>query len=197
MRKIIWTCILASILCSSCAQIATSGAQALYNHNDVKKSLDDNLATLHANQALYVKSNQFKNTDINIATYHSEMLLTGQVPTPWQKNQAESIVKTISNVSHVYNFITVSPPLPPLKQVSDAWLTTKIKAKLIASNDVDGRQIKVVTEDGTVYLMGILQQDQAEAAVDIASNTDGVQKVIKMFSYIHISKATDGFSENS
>ncbi|OGT53334.1 MAG: hypothetical protein A3E84_01840 [Gammaproteobacteria bacterium RIFCSPHIGHO2_12_FULL_42_13] len=194
MRKIplTWIFFLALSLSSGCAQVATSGAQIIYNHHSFKKSVDDQLITLQANQALYIKSTLFQNTSINISTYNAEVLLAGQVPTAWQKKQAEETVKAIPNVEHVYNFITVSPPPSTLKQVSDAWLTTKVKAKLVASEDVDGSKVKVVTEDGTVYLMGTLQQEEAQAAVEIASSTDGVENVVKIFSYIHIKKIVDG-----
>lgn len=171
-----------------CMNVATTGAQAVYNHHSIEKNLKDQYLTMQAYQALYVKTKQFKNTNIAISTYNQEMLLAGQVPSPWQKRSAEKIVKAIPDVEHVYNLLEIQSPSSTLTRISDTWITAKVKAKLIASNDLDASQIKVVTENGIVFLMGILQPDQASAAVEIASNTDGVLSVVKIFSYMKISK---------
>lgn len=177
-----------AVVLFGCAQVATSGAQMVYNRHSLEKSFGDQYITLKATQALNKKNGPFKNANITVATTNGEVLLAGQVPEAWQREKAEEIVQSIPNVKHVYNTIKVSLPTPTLKRVSDAWLTTKVKAKLIASEDVDGSQVKVVTENGTVYLMGALPPEEAQAAIDIARNTDGVESVVKMFSYVHISK---------
>ena len=66
---------------------------------------------------------------------------------------------------------------------SDAWITTKIKSQMLATEDLKSGSIKVVTENGTVYLMGIVKHEQADIAVDIARQVSGVQKVVKIFQY--------------
>lgn len=180
--------ILLAMSLSSCMNIATTGAQAIYNRRSLEKTWNDQYITMQANQALNYKTNQFKDANISISTYNNEVLLAGQVPEAWQKVKAEQIVKAIPDVKEVYNSITVAGPTSPLTRISDAWLTTKVKGKLIASNDVDATQIKVVTENGTVYLMGIVPPEEAVAAMDIANETEGVQKVVKLFSYMRISK---------
>lgn len=181
-----------SLSLPACMNIATTGAQAVYNRHSIQKNLTDQYISMQAYQQLYEKTKQFKNTNISIATYNTEVLLAGQVPEAWQKDKAEAIVKNIPDVSEVYNLIAIASPSSTLTRISDAWLTAKVKAKLIASADVDATQIKVVTENGTVYLMGVLLPEQADAAVDIASNTEGVGKVVKIFSYVKIVKGTPG-----
>lgn len=182
------------LLLSGCMDIATTGAQAIYNRHTLQKGLNDQFITLQAYQALNYKTKQFQDANISISTYNREVVLAGQVPQAWQKMKAEELIKTIPNVKEVYNTITVAGASSALTRISDAWLTTKIKSKLIASNDVDATQIKVMTENGTVYLMGIVPKEEALAAVDIATDTEGVQKVIKLFSYITISKNEDVLS---
>ncbi|VVC74932.1 Osmotically-inducible protein Y [Aquicella siphonis] len=171
-----------------CMNMATTGAQAVYNRHSIEKNLKDQYLTMQAYQGLYIKTKKFKNTNIAISTYNQEMLLAGQVPESWQKHEAEKIVKAIPDVGNVYNLIEVQSPSSTLTRISDTWITAKVKTKLIASNDLDASQIKVVTENGIVFLMGILPPDQANAAVEIASNTDGVLSVVKIFSYMKISK---------
>lgn len=177
-----------SIFLSNCMDLATSGAQAIYNRHSIQRNLDDERITILAYQSLNQKTTEFRNTNISISTYHKEVLLTGQVPFAWQKEKAETIIKRIPDVKAVYNLITIAGTSSALTTVSDTWITTKVKAQLIASNDLDATQVKVVTENGTVYLMGFLLPDEADAAANVASETDGVQRVVKLFSYIHLTK---------
>lgn len=171
-----------------CLNVATSGAEVVYNRHSIQKNINNQYITMQAYQALYMKTDEFKNANIAISSYNNEVLLAGQVPAAWQKAKAEEIVKKIPDVDNVYNLISIESPSSTLTRVSDAWITTKVKTKLMASNDIDASKIKVVTENGAVYLMGILLPEEADAAVDLARNTEGVQKVVKMFSYVSISK---------
>ena len=171
-----------------CTDVAISGAQAVYNRQNIQNNFNDQYITMQAFKALNIDDHRFKDTNIAIATYNGEVLLAGQAPEDWQRAQAGKIVAQIPDVKHVYNLVTLSNPSSTLQRMSDAWITAKVKAKFIASNDVDASKIKVVTENGTVYLMGIIFPTQADAAVDLASNTDGVGKVVKIFSYLSISK---------
>lgn len=178
----------ATYFLQGCVDVAMTGAQVVYNRHSIQKTLQDQYITMQAFKALNVDSDQFKDTNIEIATYNGEVLLAGQVPEMWQRNKAEEIVKQIPEVKRVYNTVTIAAPSSTLIRLSDAWITAKVKAKLIASNDLDATQIKVVTENGTVYLMGTIWPNEAEAAVDLSRDTDGVQKVVKMFSYLKIVK---------
>ncbi len=171
-----------------CLDMATSGAEAIYNRHSIQKNVSDQYITMQAYQALYMKTDQFKNANISISTYNSEVLLAGQVPMSWQKLKAEQIIKTLPDINTIYNLITIEAPSSTLTRVSDAWITAKVKTKLMVSNDVDATKIKVVTENGTVYLMGILLPKEADVVVDLARNTEGVQSVVKIFSYLNISK---------
>jgi len=177
-----------AVLClSSCLNVATTGAQAVYNRHSIETNINDQLTTYHVYQAINHKPEFFKDTNVAITTYNNEVLLAGQVPFAWQREKLKEVIKTIPDIDHVYNLVEVSNPTSTLTRISDAWLTAKVKAKLIASADVDATHVKVMTENGTVYLMGILRPDEAQAAVEVARNTDGVQDVVKVFSYIIIS----------
>lgn len=183
--KIIVASIL-TILLSGCVNMAMSGASAVYNQQDIRKKFKDNYTTFQAYRALNRDPNAFKGTHIGVTTYHQQVLLTGQVPNFWQRIRAEYVVKKIPDVKHVYNFLSVANPSSSLTRLSDAWLTTKVQAKLIASDQLDVTQIKVVSENGVVYLMGVLPPSDAEEAAHLASETDGVEKVVKIFMYVKI-----------
>jgi osmotically-inducible protein OsmY len=182
------TTLIFSMSLQACMNVATSGAEAVYNRHKIEKNLKDQYLTMQAYKALYFDTDQFKNANITISTYNREMLLAGQAPTSWQKSRAEDVIKKISDIQKLYNLVSIQSPSSSLTRINDAWITTKVKAKFLASNDMDGSQVKVVTENGTVYLMGVLLPEHAAAAVDLARNTDGVQRVIKIFSYMKISK---------
>jgi osmotically-inducible protein OsmY len=172
----------------SCMSVATSGAQAVYNRHHIEDNLKDQYMTMQAYKALYRDTRQFKNTNIIVSTYHREVLLAGQAPARWQKTRAEEIIKKIPDIENLYNLVDVQSPSSSLTRVSDTWITAKIKAKFLASNDMDGSLVKVITENGTVFLMGVVLPEHAAEAVDLARNTDGVQRVVKIFSYMKISK---------
>lgn len=173
---------------TGCLNVATTGAQAVYNHHSLQKTINDQYITMQAYQNLKMKTHDFDSANVSISTYEGDVLLAGQAPMKWQKVKAGQIVKKIPGVVSVYNQIEIASPSSTLTRISDTWITTKIKSKLIASADVDVTQIKVVTENGVVYLMGAVKPDEAIAAIDIASTTIGVLGVVKMFSYVHISK---------
>ncbi|MBA3661511.1 MAG: BON domain-containing protein [Gammaproteobacteria bacterium] len=187
-RMVLGLIIVLACFFQGCSDIAMTGAQVVYNRRSIQNNLTDHYLTREAYQALYLRSDQFKDTHIAIASYNGDILLAGQAPNEEKKTQAEHLVKQIPQAKTVYNLISVTHPTSTMTRMSDAWLTTKVKAKLLASSEVDATRVKVVTENGTVYLMGILPKEEAQAAATIASLTEGVQRVVKVFSYLTISK---------
>lgn len=171
---------------SACTNVAVTGAQAAYNHKQLQSNISDQYISMQAIHAL--NRPMFSNTNMDIATVNGEVLMVGQAPEEWQKQRAGEFINKIDGVKQVYNLVSISAPSSALTRMSDAWITTKVKGKLIASNDLDATRIKVVTERGTVFLMGTVRPEEADAAIDIASNTQGVTSVVKMFSYMKITK---------
>jgi osmotically-inducible protein OsmY len=173
---------------SSCMMggIAVSGAQAVYDRHSIQKKLDDNYTSMQAYRAIYLETDKYKNTNVSIATYNNSIIITGQTPELGQKKEITQIVKNIASNRKIYNFAEIASPSSVLTRASDTWITSKIKAKMIATNNIDPTKIKVVTENGTVFLMGIVLREDADIAVDIAQNTSGVQSIVKIFSYLEI-----------
>jgi osmotically-inducible protein OsmY len=172
----------------ACVNAAWTGAQAAYGRHNLQNSFNDQYINLQVDHAIYWYSDKFKNANISVYTFNNIVLLTGQVSSEKLRIELGSIVKNVPGVKDVYNQTTVTSPTSPLMHVNDAWITAKIKTQLIAANEIDPSQIKVITEQGTVYLMGIVLPEQADIATEIAKTTSGVEKVVKVFSYIHISK---------
>jgi osmotically-inducible protein OsmY len=84
----------------------------------------------------------------------------------------------------LHNQLTAEPDLGFGTRTSDTWITSKLKTKMLADGEIDGGKIKVVTENSTVYLMGLMTREMATKAADLARNTSGVEKVVKVFEYI-------------
>ena len=126
----------------------------------------------------------YKSSRIKVISFNGTVLLIGQVPTSELKNLAEATAKQVDQVNKVYNELTIGNPASLLEQSNDSWLTTKVKSNLIKSEELSADRIKVNTEKGTVYLMGLATPKQAQNAVEIVRNTGGVQKIVKVFEYV-------------
>ncbi len=167
---------------------AVTGAQVVYDRHNLQKKISNHYAALQAYRSIYIDTDKYKDTNVSVSTFNNVMLITGQTPSPEQKFEIGRIVKNVSDDRDVYNFTEICSPVSHLTALSDSWITTKIKSQFIAANDIDPNLIKVITENGTVYLIGIVPPEQAEIAVKIASATSGVQNVVKVFSYSRITK---------
>lgn len=121
---------------------------------------------------------------VSTTSYNRQVLLTGQVPDEATRTKVEEVVRTIPDVRKVFNETAVSGVTSFTSEGNDATLTAKVKARMVQDARVPATHIKVVTEAGIVYLMGLLTQAEADAATDVASTTGGVTKVVKLFEYI-------------
>lgn len=117
-------------------------------------------------------------------SYNGVILLAGQVPTAEARTAAAEAASRIKNVRRVHNELSIGPNSSLVARSSDALITSKVKAKLVANRNVDGTAIKVVTEHGVVYMMGLVDRATAEHASRITQSTGGVQKVVRIFEYV-------------
>jgi len=121
---------------------------------------------------------------ITVVSYNGYVLIAGQVPTEELKQKASDVVRKIRGVRRIYNELTVSGNTNALTRSSDAWLTTKVKSALLASSEIEGNRVKVVTENGVVYLMGMVSRAEAERIADSARSAYGAQKIVQLFEFI-------------
>lgn len=121
---------------------------------------------------------------VNAVSYNGRVLLIGQVPNSNVKDTATALAKGVEGVNEVYNELTVSPKISFAQISKDSWLTTQVKSKMFVDGRVKATDVKVISENGEVFLLGNVTQSQANAAADIASKISGVKKVIKVFKYL-------------
>ena len=146
---------------------------------------DDQMTETRAMKILRESSPELKNAHLGVTSFDGVVLLTGQVPSEDAKTLAGQKVSELRKVKTVHNELQVAGPTSMVARSNDTWLMTKVKTALLTSNRVSGNRIKVVTEDGIVYLLGLLTRDEADAAVDVARQVYGVQKIVKVFEYIN------------
>lgn len=118
---------------------------------------------------------------ISITSYNRQVLLTGEVPSEAAKQQAERIASSVDNVRAVVNELGVMAPTTLPQRSADALITGKVRASLVDASDLQANVFKVITERGTVYLMGRVTAREAERATSIARQISGVQKVVRIF----------------
>ena len=121
---------------------------------------------------------------INVTSYNRQVLLTGEVSKAQDKQMAEQVLNRVENVRSVVNELAVAPNSSLSDRTNDALVSGKVKASMVDSRDVFASAFKVVTERGTVYLMGRVTQREATRAVEIARGVSGVQKIIRVFEII-------------
>jgi osmotically-inducible protein OsmY len=121
---------------------------------------------------------------INVTSFNYRVLISGEVPGESTKAAAERIVSGIENVRSVDNELIVSPNSSMASRSDDSLITSSVKLRFMNNKDFDSDRVKVVTENGTVYLMGLVKHAEADTAAEIASTTKGVKSVVKIFEYL-------------
>ncbi|AHN24687.1 21 kDa hemolysin precursor [Gilliamella apicola] len=171
-------CITAAIIGAG----ATATAKVATDPRTAGTQVDD--ATLNSRMGIKLKNNgpQFIGARIVSSTYGGDIILTGQANSE-QIEKAESLAYEIEGVKKVYNQIRVSQPVGSGTITNDSWITTKVKSQLILNAKTKARNIKVVTENSEVFLIGIVTSEEGKAAAQLASQVDGVKKVITLFTY--------------
>lgn len=165
------------------AAAGAAGVAVVYDHRKVADVLRDQHITNQVNEKINDNTLLKYDCHISVTTFNQVVLLTGQASTTELQQQAEALTKSVPEVARVYNQITIQGPTSSLIRASDAWITTKIKTQMLATKDLKSGTIKVVTEDGSVYLMGVVSHRQASMSVIIARQVAGVQKVVRIFQY--------------
>lgn len=178
-----------SFLLSSCTDYSGgiwTGAMLIYDRHNVYKKLTDYQIGADANRALFHdKVLKCDGCAVDLAVFHRDVLLTGHVPSRGLRNEANARVAAISGIRKQYNQLAISSALD--NTVQDAWITAKIRSQVVADAKIEPRQFKVVTADRIVYLMGDVMPEQGARVIQVARQTDGVRRVVKLFHYYRLS----------
>jgi osmotically-inducible protein OsmY len=145
---------------------------------------NDQLIENIATDSIRRSSSLLRDAHFSVVSFNGIVLLTGQVPSEDTRVLAGAKTQLVVNVRKVHNALTIGPASKALVRANDALITTQVKAMMIGETQFPATRVKVFTESGVVYLMGLVTQAEAKWSIDIASRARGVQKIVKVFEYI-------------
>ncbi|MDR3452451.1 MAG: BON domain-containing protein [Rhodoferax sp.] len=161
---------------------AAGGALVATDRRTSGTQLDDQGIEMRANKVL--RNSPVEPAHIDVTSYNRRVLLTGEVPNEQDKQQAERLVSRVENVQSIVNELQVGENASLTQRSSDTVITGRVKASFVDAKDLYANAFKVITERGTVYLMGRVTQREAERASDIARSVSGVQRVVRIFEIV-------------
>lgn len=126
---------------------------------------------------------------VNVTSYNRMLLITGEAPDTATKAKVESVVSKTPNLKSIANELAIAGPSTIGGRSNDTYITSKVKARFVDANKFSANHVKVVTEAGVVFLLGLVTQNEANDAVEIARTTGGVQKVVRVFEIISTDEA--------
>lgn len=180
--------ILTALMLQGCvAAVVGSAAVATKTATDprtVGTQVDDGTLELRVSNVLS-KDQQIKNdAHISATAYQGKVLLSGQAPTADVASRAKQIAMGVDGATEVYNEIRTGDKATFGTASSDTWITTKVRSQLLSSDQVKSSNVKVTTENGEVFLLGLVTESEAKAAADIASRVGGVKHVTTAFTIL-------------
>jgi len=180
--------ILSSFMLTGCTGLfiagAAGGAASSQDRRTLPTQLEDSNIEIKSMATLFKDDLLWKGTNIDVVSYNTLVLLVGQAPTATLKKRAERVVKKVPKIKKIYNQIRIAAPVSFFISRNDEYLTTKVKSTMLFTENFPSGKIKVVTENSEVFLLGLVTNTEADKAVEIARNINGVKKVIKVFELI-------------
>jgi len=181
--------LISALLLQGCvgAVVVGSAAVATKTATDpryVGTQVDDGTLEVRVNNALDKDQQIKKDARINVTAYQGKVLLTGQSPSSDLAARAKQIAMGVDGATEVYNEIRNGQPIGLGTASNDTWITTKVRSQLLASDQVKSSNVKVTTENGEVFLLGLVTEREGQAAADTASRVSGVKHVTTAFTIL-------------
>ena len=161
-----------------------AGGVAVHDRRTPGNYIDDELIELKTLAAIRRDDRMADQTHVNATSFNGLVLLTGEAPGESLRERITEIARNIPAVRAVQNEVALRAPSTLVARTNDTLITGKVKLALVQGEELDATRVKVVTERGNVYLMGLLTQDEADRATEIARRVPGVQRVVKVVEYI-------------
>ncbi len=162
---------------------AAAGVAIAKDRRNAETMLNDERIELSAQERITDNAELLSGVHVNITSYNGVVLLTGEAVLPLYKAQVEKLVREEEGVREVRNELRIAPASDSESRRNDTALTTRVLSRLFDAEGVDTANVKVVSENASVYLMGLLSRAEAEKVVEVVRRTPGVARVIKVFEY--------------
>ena len=182
---------LITVLLNACAPAVIVGGSAVtaaHDRRTLGSFVEDQNIELKVYDAISKDHELETNSNISVTSYNGIVLLSGQTPNEAMRARAEQIARSVPKINKIHNELTIAQPNTFGSKSNDTWVTTKVKTSLLkvkGHKDFDPTRVKVVTEGGTVFLMGILKKNEADDVVNVVRQVNGVQRVVKIFEYLN------------
>ena len=177
--------VILTVILQGCFPLAATGIGAAALMVDDRRSTgvyveDENIEWKARGRLL----DRFKDAHVNVTSFNLAVLLTGEVPTEQMKQEIADVIRAIPSVKSVTNELNIGGNTALTARANDGFITTNVKTRFINNGKFSINHVKVVTEAGTAYLLGIVTRDEGDAATELARTTSGVSRVVKVFEYI-------------
>ena len=193
MKKILLTLLVTTLgttLLQGCAPVvvggAATGVAVVHDRRSAGTALDDQTIELKALNAVMQDKELDQHSDLTATSYNNVVLLTGQADSEAYRDRYVAHIRKIELVKRVVNEVTIGPKAKLQEHTNDIYITSKVKLELFSVKlpDFDPTRVKVVTEKGIVYLLGLVSPQEAEAVVEKIRYLRGVKQVVKVFEYL-------------
>ncbi len=164
---------------------AATGAAVAHDRRTLGSIVDDTSVELRATGLLDTDPNLKDKVHIDVTSINGIVLLTGEAPTPELRDTVLATIRTIPSIRRIVNEIRVAPLSSLADRTKDTFISGEVKAHFLAAKGLDPTRIKVVTANSSVYLMGLVNQQEGDIATNAAADVRGVQRVVKLFEYIN------------
>lgn len=162
---------------------AAAGVAIAKDRRSAETMLNDERIELSAQERITDNTELLSGVHVNVTSYNGIVLLTGEAVLPLYKAQVEKLVREEEGVREVRNELRIAPASDSESRRNDTALTTRVLSRLFDAEGIDTANVKVVSENASVYLMGLLSRAEAEKVVEVVRRTPGVARVIKVFEY--------------
>jgi osmotically-inducible protein OsmY len=175
-------------LLNACAPVivagAATGASVANDRRTAGTVLEDQTIEVKASNAIQSDEALSKAVHVSVTSFNNIVLLTGQAPTRELRDRVVNHVRDIEKIRRIHNEISIEEPTSFKTRSNDTWITTKAKSTLLGAKGLEATHIKVVTENGVVYLMGLVTRQEGDTAAKTVQQVTGVRRVVKVFEYI-------------
>jgi osmotically-inducible protein OsmY len=162
---------------------ATTVGLVVYDSRSSKTMIDDHNISYKAQNIINQDAQLKDHSSIAVTSFNHVVLLTGEADNESLKDHAGSIINGINGIKHIYNKITIGPKVSMETLSNDTLITTKVKAELLKEKNLRTIPIKVITQNGIVYLMGLISRNEGVFASKVTQKVPGVNRVVKVFEY--------------
>lgn len=177
-----------SLMLSGCGSILASFESNAIEDDPGERNLSQQIAdeSIETKAIVNIRAadDRFDQANLVVVAHNGYVLIAGQVASEDLKAKATDVVRKIREVRRIYNELEVASPSSAMTRTSDSWITTKVKSWLLGSSSTPGLRVNVTTENGVVYLMGMVTEEEADRVAAVAADTSGVQRVVRLFELI-------------